>query len=74
MAKIDLPQSRNSIFISTANGWRDRKVLLRLRSSATGGDISHCSKGVEKETKEAIQAANKAFEGWSQTLLQNEQN
>ncbi|MDB1652797.1 NAD-dependent succinate-semialdehyde dehydrogenase [Enterococcus durans] len=66
MAKIDLPQVETHLYI---NGkWLEgSEGTFEVKNPATGEILATVQKGGEKETKEAIQAANKAFEGWSQT-------
>lgn len=66
MAKIDLPQVETHLYI---NGkWLEgSEGTFEVKNPATGEILATVQKGREKETKEAIQAANKAFEGWSQT-------
>lgn len=66
MAKIDLPQVETHLYI---NGkWLEgSEGTFEVKNPATGEILATIQKGGEKETKEAIQAANKAFEGWSQT-------
>ncbi|TBX33001.1 NAD-dependent succinate-semialdehyde dehydrogenase [Enterococcus durans] len=66
MAKIDLPQVETHLYI---NGkWlEESEGTFEVKNPATGEILATVQKGGEKETKEAIQAANKAFEGWSQT-------
>ncbi|WP_142427643.1 NAD-dependent succinate-semialdehyde dehydrogenase [Enterococcus durans] len=66
MAKIDLPQVETHLYI---NGkWLEgSEGTFEVKNPATGEILAAVQKGGEKETKEAIQAANKAFEGWSQT-------
>lgn len=66
MAKIDLPQVETHLYI---NGkWLEgSEGTFEVKNLATGEILATVQKGGEKETKEAIQAANKAFEGWSQT-------
>ncbi|MDB1678034.1 MULTISPECIES: NAD-dependent succinate-semialdehyde dehydrogenase [Enterococcus] len=66
MAKIDLPQVETHLYI---NGkWLEgSEGTFEVKNPATGEILATVQKGGEKETKEAIQAANKAFEGWSKT-------
>lgn len=66
MAKIDLPQVETHLYI---NGkWLEgSEGTFEVKNPATGEILATVQKGGEKETKEAIQAANKAFECWSQT-------
>lgn len=66
MAKIDLPQVETHLYI---NGkWLEgSEGTFEVKNPATWEILATVQKGGEKETKEAIQAANKAFEGWSQT-------
>lgn len=66
MAKIDLPQVETHLYI---NGkWLEgSEGTFEVKNPATGEILATVQKGGEKETKEAIQAASKAFEGWSQT-------
>lgn len=66
MAKIDLPQVETHLYI---NGkWLEgSEGTFEVKNPATGEILAAVQKGGEKETKEAIQVANKAFEGWSQT-------
>ena len=66
MAKIALPQVETQLYI---NGkWLEgSEGTFEVKNPATGEILATVQKGGEKETKEAIQAANKAFEGWSQT-------
>ncbi len=66
MAKIDLPQVETHLYI---NGkWLEgSEGTFEVKNPATGEILATVQRGGEKETKEAIQAANKAFEGWSQT-------
>ncbi|MHD0401898.1 NAD-dependent succinate-semialdehyde dehydrogenase [Enterococcus durans] len=66
MAKIDLPQVETHLYI---NGkWLEgSEGTFEVKNPATEEILATVQKGGEKETKEAIQAANKAFEGWSQT-------
>lgn len=66
MAKVDLPKVETHLYI---NGkWLEgSEGTFEVKNPATGERLATVQKGGEKETKEAIQAANKAFEGWSQT-------
>ena len=61
MAKIDLPQVETHLYI---NGkWLEgSEGTFEVKNPATGEILATVQKGGEKETKEAIQAANKAFE------------
>ena len=66
MSKIDLRQGETHLYL---NGkWLEgSEGTFEVKNPATGEILATVQKGGEKETKEAIQAANKAFEGWSQT-------
>ncbi len=66
MAKTDLPQVETRLYI---NGkWLEgSEGTFEVQNPATGETLATVQKGGEKETKEAIAAANKAFAGWSQT-------
>ena len=66
MAKIDLPQVETHLYIHGI-GLEGSEGTFEVKNPATGEILAAVQKGGEKETKEAIQAANKAFEGWSQT-------
>lgn len=66
MAKVDLPKVETHLYI---NGkWLEgSEGTFEVKNPATGERLATVQKGGAKETKEAIQAANQAFEGWSQT-------
>ena len=66
MAKIDLPQVETHLY-SNGKWLEGSEGTFEVKNPATGEILATVQKGGEKETKEAIQAANKAFEGWSQT-------
>ena len=50
-----------------ANGFEGSEGTVDVVNPATGETLASVQQGGEKETKEAIEAANKAFEGWSRT-------
>ncbi|WP_195513329.1 NAD-dependent succinate-semialdehyde dehydrogenase [Enterococcus sp. 1001283B150225_161107_E12] len=66
MGKYDLPQVETHLYI---NGkWLEgSEGTVDVVNPATGETLASVQQGGEKETKEAIEAANKAFEGWSRT-------